>query len=37
MAFAEPPPAGSVHNVPRRSIAMVRWSGDSATAMFVPS
>src|SRR5437868_14110791 len=34
---AAPPCAGTVHSVPSRSIAMVRPSGDSAAAMFVPS
>src|SRR3954469_24237907 len=37
IGFASPPAAGSVHNVPSRSIANVRWSGDSAAAMEVPS
>jgi len=37
MAVAAPPFAGIVHNVPSRSIAMVRPSGESAAAMFVPS
>src|SRR5258708_6836253 len=37
IAVAVPPSAGSVHSVPRRSMAMVRRSGESAAAMFVPS
>ena len=34
---AAPPVAGSVQMRPKASIAMVSPSGDSATAMFVPS
>src|SRR5436190_99686 len=37
IAFATPPLAGIVHNVPNRSIAIVRPSGDSAAAIDVPS
>ena len=37
IGLATPPAAGSVHNVPRRSMAMVRRSGDSAAAIDVPS
>ena len=37
MGVATPPPAGIVHIVPRRSMAMVRPSGDSAAAIDVPS
>jgi hypothetical protein len=37
IGFAAPPPAGIVHSVPSRSIAIVRPSGDSAAAIDVPS
>jgi len=37
IGFAAPPSADIVHSVPRRSIAIVRPSGDSAAAIDVPS
>src|SRR6476661_6848308 len=37
IGFAMPPPAGIVQTVPRRSMAIVRPSGERAAAIDVPS